>query len=98
MGAHPKAPSQLVVGGEQVSLARHIQDDPIGALGSVVATRYRLLNKKEPVDPKPGLSHAAQILYMAKGEELNEKFYANLRDQYTVVIEDPVVDDKVAEQ
>ena len=31
-----------------------------------------------------------------KGEELNEKFYANLRDQYTVVIEEPEPEDKVA--
>jgi hypothetical protein len=31
-----------------------------------------------------------------KGEELNEKFYANLRDQYTVVIEEPTAEDKVA--
>ena len=31
-----------------------------------------------------------------KGEELNEKFYANLRDQYTVVIEEPAEEDRVA--
>ena len=31
-----------------------------------------------------------------KGEELNEKFYASLRDQYTIVIEEPIEDDKVA--
>ena len=31
-----------------------------------------------------------------KGEELNEKFYANLRDQYTIVIEEPEQEDKVA--
>ena len=31
-----------------------------------------------------------------KGEELNEKFYANLRDRYTIVIEEPAEDDKVA--
>jgi len=31
-----------------------------------------------------------------KGEELNEKFYANLRDQYTVVIEEPDGKDRVA--
>ena len=31
-----------------------------------------------------------------RGEELNEQFYANLRDQYTVVIEEPEQDDKVA--
>jgi hypothetical protein len=30
-----------------------------------------------------------------KSEELNEKFYANLRDQYTIVIEEPA-QDKVA--
>ena len=35
---------------------------------------------------------------MDKGEELNEKFYASLRDQYTVVIEEPAVDDTVAAQ
>ena len=35
---------------------------------------------------------------MEKGEELNEKFYANLREQYTVVIEEPAVEDKVAAQ
>ena len=30
-----------------------------------------------------------------KSEELNEKFYANLREQYTVVIEEPVEDEKL---
>ena len=29
------------------------------------------------------------------GEELNERFYANLRDQYRIVIEEPAVGDKV---
>jgi len=33
---------------------------------------------------------------MEKGEELNEKFYASLRDQYTVVIEEPEKKDNVA--
>jgi peptidyl-prolyl cis-trans isomerase C len=33
---------------------------------------------------------------MERGEELNDKFYASLRDQYTVVIEDPAEKDKVA--
>jgi hypothetical protein len=33
-----------------------------------------------------------------KGEELNEKFYANLRDQYTIIIEEPEKDDKVTMQ
>ena len=40
MGAHPKAPSRLVVGGEQVSLAGHVEDDPAGALGAAVAGRF----------------------------------------------------------
>ena len=31
-----------------------------------------------------------------KSEELNEKFYASLRDQYTIVIEELIEDDKVA--
>ena len=31
-----------------------------------------------------------------QGEELNEKFYASLREQYTVVIEEPEQDDSVA--
>lgn len=31
-----------------------------------------------------------------KGEELNEQFYANLRDQYTIIIEKPAKDGKVA--
>ena len=31
-----------------------------------------------------------------KSEELNEQFYANLRDSYTIVIEEPVVGDEVA--
>jgi hypothetical protein len=35
---------------------------------------------------------------MEKGEELNDKFYASLRDQYTVVIEEPAAEDKVAAQ
>jgi formate-dependent nitrite reductase cytochrome c552 subunit len=31
-----------------------------------------------------------------RGEELNEKFYANLRDQYTIVIETPEEGNAVA--
>ena len=33
---------------------------------------------------------------MERGEELNDKFYASLREQYTVVIEEPGEEDKVA--
>ena len=31
-----------------------------------------------------------------KEDELNEKFYANLRDRYTIVIESPTEDDSLA--
>jgi len=31
-----------------------------------------------------------------RGEELNEQFYANLRDQYTIVIDEQEREDKVA--
>ena len=39
----------------------------IAVAADVVAARYRLLNGKEPVTPKAGLSHGAQILYMCHG-------------------------------
>lgn len=38
-------------------------------IASIIAARFRTMNGKEPVDPKPGLSHAAQILYQCHGEE-----------------------------
>lgn len=38
-------------------------------IGGIIAARYRLLNGKGPVAAKPGLSHAAQILYQAQGSE-----------------------------
>jgi citrate synthase len=38
-------------------------------IASIIAARFRLMNGNEPVDPKPGLSHAAQILYQCHGEE-----------------------------
>ncbi len=38
-------------------------------IAGIIAARFRFLNGHEPLDPKPGLSHAAQILYQAHGEE-----------------------------
>ena len=38
----------------------------------IVAARYRLMNGKEPVPPKPGLSHAGQMLYMFHGVDPDE--------------------------
>ncbi|RJP36391.1 MAG: bifunctional 2-methylcitrate synthase/citrate synthase [Phycisphaerales bacterium] len=39
----------------------------LAVCSDVVATRFRLINGKEPVPPRPGLPHAAQILYMCHG-------------------------------
>lgn len=41
-------------------------------IASIIAARYRFLNGKEPLPHAPGLSHAAQILYQAQGEEPSE--------------------------
>ena len=41
-------------------------------IASIIAARFRLLNGKEPVAPKAGLSHAAQLLYQLHGEEPTE--------------------------
>jgi len=38
-------------------------------VASVVSARHRLLNNEEPLEPMPGLSHAAQILYQCSGKE-----------------------------
>jgi len=38
----------------------------------IVAARYRLLKGKDPLQPKRGLSHAAQMLYMFHGTEPDE--------------------------
>lgn len=37
-------------------------------IGGIIAARYRMLNGQEPLSPKDGLSHAAQILYQCHGE------------------------------
>lgn len=44
----------------------------IAACSDIVAARYRLLQGLEPVKPKPGLRHAAQILLMCHGTEQDE--------------------------
>ena len=44
----------------------------IAVASDVVAARFRLLNGKEPVAPKPGLTHAGQLLYMCHGEDPDE--------------------------
>jgi citrate synthase len=41
-------------------------------IAGIIAARYRLINDQEPIAAKPGLSHAAQILYQAQGNEPDE--------------------------
>lgn len=38
-------------------------------IASIIAARFRLLNGKDPLPAKPGLTHAAQLLYQLHGEE-----------------------------
>ena len=79
----PKAAPMMDVLRSMVSYAGHFDpmsdDDPdtlreralwlTAQIGAIIPARYRMLNGKDPVDPKPGLSHAAQILYQAHGED-----------------------------
>jgi len=44
----------------------------LAVTSDIVAARYRLLKGEEPLSPKPGLSHAAQILYMFHGTDPDE--------------------------
>ncbi len=44
----------------------------LAVTSDVVAARFRMLNGKEPVTPKTGLTHAAQTLYMCHGNEADE--------------------------
>jgi citrate synthase len=41
-------------------------------IGSIIPARYRFLNGKEPIEPKPGLSHASQILFQCHNEVPDE--------------------------
>jgi len=41
----------------------------ISTASTIISTRYRLLDDKEPLRPKAGLSHAAELLYQCWGKE-----------------------------
>ncbi len=80
----PKSAPMMDVLRTTVSMAGHFDpvkdpDDLAGRatwltaqIGSMIAARYRLLNDQEPVPPKAGLSHAAQVLYQSHGREPDE--------------------------
>lgn len=44
----------------------------IAVTSDILAARFRLLHGKEPLAPKPGLTHAQQILYMCHGRDPDE--------------------------
>ena len=44
----------------------------LAVASDIVAARFRLLNGKEPILPKPDVSHAHQMLYMFHGTEPDE--------------------------
>lgn len=44
----------------------------LAAVPSLIAARLRVLDGKWPLEPKPGLSHAGQFIYMAFGREPTE--------------------------
>ena len=54
------------------------------------------VNEPPPPDFATVRERVVQDWTTDKGEELNEKFYASLREQYTVVIEEPDEKDRVA--
>ncbi len=47
-----------------VGRATHV----LAAVPTIIAARMRFLEGKAPIDPKPGLSHAAQFFHMAFGQ------------------------------
>ncbi|MCH7721193.1 MAG: bifunctional 2-methylcitrate synthase/citrate synthase [Planctomycetes bacterium] len=83
MRSIPKDVSMMDVLRTMVSMAGHF--DPVSGdsaddlrrrstwlmavIAGIIAARYRLLNDKDPVDPKAGLSHAGQILYQCHGSD-----------------------------
>ena len=60
------------VKGDDVDALRRRATWLIAVTSDVVAARFRMLNGREPMHPKAGLSHAAQILYMCHGTEPDE--------------------------
>jgi 2-methylcitrate synthase/citrate synthase II len=57
------------VSGQTVEALRRRATWLLAVASDIVAARYRLLNGKEPIIPKPGVSHAHQMLYMFHGKE-----------------------------
>ncbi|MCG3125629.1 MAG: 2-methylcitrate synthase [Phycisphaerae bacterium] len=54
-------------GGDRANLIRRTTY-LLAVIPSLIGARCRLLGKQEPVEPKPGLSHAAQILHLIFGQ------------------------------
>lgn len=43
------------------------------SLASLIAARYRFVNRLEPLEPQPGLTHAQQLLFQIHGETPDEQ-------------------------
>jgi 2-methylcitrate synthase/citrate synthase II len=43
------------------------------SIASLIAARYRFVQRQQPLEAKPGLSHAAQLLYQFHGTEPDEQ-------------------------
>ena len=58
------------------TLSLDVSEDPaldlVARFPVIVAAHHRLLRGEEPVPPDPGLGHAANFLYMLRGEEPGE--------------------------
>ncbi len=57
------------VSGQTVEALRRRATWLLAVASDIVAARYRLLNGKDPIMPKPGAAHAHQMLYMFHGTE-----------------------------
>lgn len=70
IGAAPASGEALAV--EEKAALQERATWLLATAAQVLGARFRLINGKEPVAPKKGLSHAAQILHLCHGAEPDE--------------------------
>ena len=57
----------------------------VSGVPTIVAAYWRMLGGNEPVDPDPGLGHAANYLYMITGEVPGEEFVRAIETYFNAV-------------
>ena len=57
----------------------------VSGVPTIVAAYWRMLGGNEPVDPDPGLGHAANYLYMITGEVPGEEFVRAMETYFNAV-------------